>query len=189
MCAERLLVDLVASFSRGQDVHLRYPLAVRPWQHVLDCLAGYLTLTDALLTGSQAGEAFNFGPGAEALVPVGSVAKTAAFLWGGEVGIVIDAQPEHAEAELLSLDVSKAQGRLGWRGRLDFARSMDWTIDWAKRDLRRRPAGAVRRATGGLHPVAGAESALADNGRRHNGLARPEAGWRLAPRSLRHAAR
>ena len=135
VCAERLMVDLIASFSAGEDVHLRYPLAVRPWQHVLDCLAGYLALTDALLLGEQCGEAFNFGPGSEALVPVGTVAKAVAALWGGGVGVVVDARPEPAEAELLALDVTKAEKRLGWRGRLDFAHTMDWTVDWAKRAL------------------------------------------------------
>ncbi len=61
---------------------LRFPRAVRPWQHVLDCLNGYLTLVDALLSGSGLGE-WNFGPGRDSFVEVGRVATLAAELWGG----------------------------------------------------------------------------------------------------------
>lgn len=135
VCAERLMVDLVAAFSAGGDVHLRRPRAVRPWQHVLDCLGGYLTLVDALLAGGQSGEAFNFGPGADALVDVGTVARTVAGLWGTSASVVVDADPGPEEAELLALDVTKAADELGWHGRLDFADTMAWTVDWAKRAL------------------------------------------------------
>ncbi|PKQ31414.1 MAG: CDP-glucose 4,6-dehydratase [Actinobacteria bacterium HGW-Actinobacteria-2] len=133
VCAERLMVDLVAAFNAGQDVHLRYPHAVRPWQHVLDCLAGYLALTDALLRGEQAGEAFNFGPGPASFVEVGAVAELVAQLWGTSAGVVIDPAPELHEAGLLALDAGKAQRELGWRDHLTFTDAMRWTVDWAKR--------------------------------------------------------
>lgn len=142
VCAERLMVDLVEAFSADRDVHLRYPQAVRPWQHVLDCLSGYLALTDALLAGEQGGEAFNFGPGADAFVDVGTVARTVAGLWGTAAGVVIDPAPELPEAELLALEVGKAEVRLGWRGRLNFAQTLAWTVDWAKQAA----AGADPRA-------------------------------------------
>ncbi|MGO9098782.1 MAG: hypothetical protein ACLP9Y_04815 [Mycobacterium sp.] len=79
---DRLLPDLIAAFARGQAPLLRFPRAVRPWQHVLDCLNGYLTLVDALLSGSGLGE-WNFGPGRDSFVEVGRVATLAAELWGG----------------------------------------------------------------------------------------------------------
>lgn len=135
VCADRLLVDLIEAFSAGREVHLRYPQAVRPWQHVLDCLDGYLVLTEALLAGTQAGEAFNFGPGAAAQVPVITVARTVARLWGTRSGVVVDPEPGPAEAELLALDTGKAERRLGWRSRLTFAQTMGWTVDWAQRAL------------------------------------------------------
>lgn len=135
VCAERLMVDLVAAFSVGRDVHLRYPQAVRPWQHVLDCLSGYLALADALLDGTQAGEAFNFGPGPESFVEVGDVAARVAADWGTSAGVVIDPAPEMHEAGLLALDATKAHRELGWRDRLGFAEAVGWTVEWAKRTL------------------------------------------------------
>ena len=129
---DRLLPDLVAAYAVGRAPLLRFPGAVRPWQHVLDCLNGYLTLADALLDGSGLGE-WNFGPGRDAFVEVGEVATLSAELWGG--GAHWDRQPgDHPhEANLLALDSTKAQRELGWRNRLGFGDAVTWTIDWARR--------------------------------------------------------
>lgn len=135
VCAERLMVDLVEAFTVGRDVHLRYPHAVRPWQHVLDCLAGYLALVDALLAGRQAGEAFNFGPGPDSFVEVGKVAALVARVWGSSAGVLVDQAPEPHEAGLLTLDAGKARRELGWTERLTFTEAVGWTVDWAKRVL------------------------------------------------------
>ena len=143
VCADRLMVDLVAAFASGRDVHLRQPSAVRPWQHVLDCLAGYLALVDALLDGNRAGEAFNFGPDAEAYVEVGQVARTVAELWGTGAGIIVDADPGPRESTLLTLDASKARRGLGWEGRLAWTEALRWTVDWTRRVLAGEPARTV----------------------------------------------
>jgi CDP-glucose 4,6-dehydratase len=132
VCADRLMVDLVAAFSTGRAVRLRHPEAVRPWQHVLDCLNGYLYLTDALLRGESSGEAFNFGPDADSFVPVGAVAASVASLWGTDSLVEVDEGPHVHEATLLALDSSKAELKLGWRSRLTFHDALAWTVAWEK---------------------------------------------------------
>lgn len=126
---DRLLPDLLSSYSRGESASLRYPDSVRPWQHVLDCLTGYLALTDALLAGSGTGE-WNFGPGEDSFVAVSELADVTARLWGD--GATWDAPGgEHPhEANLLALDSTKAIQHLGWHNRLRFPRSIEWTVDW-----------------------------------------------------------
>ncbi|WP_156687011.1 CDP-glucose 4,6-dehydratase [Mycobacterium sp. Marseille-P9652] len=128
---ERLMPDLVRAFATGQAPLLRFPKAVRPWQHVLDCLNGYLTIADALLDGSGLGQ-WNIGPGRDSFVEVGQVADLAANLWGG--GAHWGRQPgEHPhEANLLALDATKAQAELSWRNRLGFRDAVSWTIDWER---------------------------------------------------------
>ena len=129
---ERLLPDLIAAYACGQAPLLRFPHAVRPWQHVLDCLNGYLTLVDALLDGSGLGR-WNFGPGRDSFVEVGQVATLAAELWGGGAHWELDDEKHPHEANLLALDASKAQRELGWRNRLGFRDALAWTIDWERR--------------------------------------------------------
>ncbi len=131
---DRLLPDLLASFGAGTEPVLRYPHAVRPWQHVLDCLNGYLTLVDALLEGNGAGE-WNFGPGTESFVEVGAVADLVAELWGDGARWRLDDAAHPHEANLLALDASKAQDQLGWRNHLSFRDSVEWTVAW-QRSLR-----------------------------------------------------
>ncbi|BBX73799.1 CDP-glucose 4,6-dehydratase [Mycobacterium shinjukuense] len=129
---ERLMPDLVAAFADGRAPLLRFPGAVRPWQHVLDCLNGYLTLADALLAGSGLGQ-WNFGPGRDSFVEVGQVATLAAELWGGGAHWELDSGNHPHEANLLALDASKARRELGWRNRLGFRDAVAWTIDWHRR--------------------------------------------------------
>ena len=133
VCADRLMVDLVASCSRGEHAHLRFPQAVRPWQHVLDCLAGYLSIIDHLLAGETGdGQAYNIGPGIDSFVTVESVARTVAGLWGvqGEPALSTGTHP--AEAGLLALDSRKAELTLGWRNVLSLRDALAWTVDWEK---------------------------------------------------------
>ena len=119
---DRLLPDLIASHQRGERPQLRYPGAVRPWQHVLDCLNGYLTLVDALLDGRGLGE-WNFGPDFDSFVSVGQVADLVATSFGAPTGYALAAAQPH-EAGLLALDSRKAQVDLGWRNRLGFERAL-----------------------------------------------------------------
>ncbi len=129
---DRLLPDLLTSFARGTPALIRYPDAVRPWQHVLDCLAGYLELTDRLLAGGGAG-AWNFGPGRESFVPVRTIADLAAESWGEGASWTGDGSEHPHEANLLALNASKAELELGWHNRLPFPASLDWTVQWQRR--------------------------------------------------------
>lgn len=129
---DRLLPDLLASFAVGSPTLIRYPEAVRPWQHVLDCLDGYLCIAKALLEGTGAGE-WNIGPGRESFVPVGAVADAAAALWGGGARWVTDGAEHPHEAHVLALDAAKAEEQLGWRGRLLYPQSLEWTVRWHQR--------------------------------------------------------
>jgi len=129
--ADRLLPDLMRAFVDGKVAKLRYPYSVRPWQHVLDCLDGYLTITEALLDGRGAGE-WNVGPSADSFVTVAEVADRAASCWGQTAAWESDDGAHPSEATLLSLDPSKIQRDLAWRSRLGFPQSVDWTVEWAK---------------------------------------------------------
>jgi CDP-glucose 4,6-dehydratase len=128
---DRLVPDLMASFADGREASIRFPDAVRPWQHVLDCVNGYLTLADALLAGGGSGE-WNFGPGPESFVTVRGLADLAAARFGGGASWVATPGENPHEAELLALDATKAEQQLGWRNRLGFTESVEWTVDWEK---------------------------------------------------------
>lgn len=129
--ADRLIPDLIRAFADGRAAQLRFPQAVRPWQHVLDCLDGYLCIVDALLDGKGTGE-WNIGPGSESFVTVGAVADYVAHRWGPPAVWVQDSVPQTSEAVLLALDPEKAHTQLGWLPRLQYPASVDWTVDWER---------------------------------------------------------
>ena len=134
---DRLLPDLLRAFASDTSAVIRYPHAVRPWQHVLDCLSGYLAVANALLAGFGRGE-WNFGPGAQGFVSVGEVATRAASTWNRltvrDSATWSAAEGEHLhEAAVLALDATKAERELGWRNQLPVGVAIDWTVDWAVR--------------------------------------------------------
>lgn len=132
VCKDRLLPDLMSGFADGSTVPLRYPDAVRPWQHVLDCLHGYMILMDRTLANSLPSVAWNFGPGPESFRTVADVADLAASLWG-EGAKWANASGEHPhEAGLLALDATRARTELNWHDQLDFDSAVSWTVDWYK---------------------------------------------------------
>lgn len=129
--AERLLPDLMRAFGAGQRARLRNPVATRPWQHVLDPLAGYLTLAERLCADGRCfAEAWNFGPVPDASATVEVVAGRVARLWGGEAQWDIDPTPQPREAPLLALDSANARERLGWTPWLDLDTALEWTVSW-----------------------------------------------------------
>jgi CDP-glucose 4,6-dehydratase len=131
VCSDRLIPDLVSSYSTGLTPKLRAPNSVRPWQHVLDCLNGYLTLVDALIENKAHG-AWNFGPYENQSKTVADVADIAGEVWGVEKYWESDLGIHPHEASLLMLNSNKARTELGWSDKLSFEESVKWTIDWYK---------------------------------------------------------
>ena len=134
--ADRLVPDCLRAFAKGQPVELRYPRAVRPWQHVLEPLSGYLLLAQRMLEGG-----WNFGPrGDEGHAEVGEVAQTLARLWGDGARVELSQQKHPKEAGLLRLDISKAQAELEWQPRWSLEQALAATVDWQKGFLSGRSA-------------------------------------------------
>jgi CDP-glucose 4,6-dehydratase len=130
--ADRLVPDCLRAFADGEPVTLRHPDAVRPWQHVLDPLAGYLTLAERLLgeDGDRFARAWNFGPDAADDATVGEVAGRIAARWGEGASVERDPRPAEPEAGLLRLDSTDARTELGWRPTWGLDQAIAQTVDW-----------------------------------------------------------
>ena len=131
VCADRLIPDLMNSYSSGIAPRLRAPNSVRPWQHVLDCLNGYLMLVDGLIQNNVNG-AWNFGPDENQSKTVADVAKIAGVVWGAEKSWESDLGNHPHEASMLMLNSNKARTELGWSDKLTFEESVQWTTNWYK---------------------------------------------------------
>jgi CDP-glucose 4,6-dehydratase len=129
---DRLLPDLVKAFSEGREAKIRNPLAVRPWQHVLDCLEGYLMLIDGISKNNLRGS-WNFGPDQGSCQPVEVVANLAQGFWGDSAKWlnVAESHTPHEDSHLI-LDSAKAQEGLGWKNRYDLNKTVGDTIAWEK---------------------------------------------------------
>ena len=131
--ADRLAPDCARAFIQQAPVFLRFPQAVRPWQHVLEPLAGYLRLAEQLLapSGEPLAMAWNFGPDASGNATVGDVAETLARLWGAGARVECAPAADHLhEAGLLRLDSTLARTVLGWKPRWSLARARAQTVAW-----------------------------------------------------------
>ena len=141
---DRLVPDIVRGVAAGQPVAIRNPRAVRPWQHVLEPLSGYLLLAEKLWDSPQGySEAWNFGPADGDAVPVSQVADKLVGLWGPPAAWTSAADGRLHEASFLKLDCSKARARLGWRPRTDLDQALRWVVDWHKAHLAGRDVREV----------------------------------------------
>ena len=141
---DRIIPDLVNSYSSGQLPTLRFPDAIRPWQHVLDCLNGYLALIEFLLNKGT-GIEWNFGPGLKDKYTVGQLANAFAGAWGidGYKWDIESTQQLH-ESAFLMLDSSKARAQLTWKDNLNFEDTIKSTVDWYKSDFKNDAEGITR---------------------------------------------
>lgn len=127
---DRLVPDIVRSVSAGTPILLRSPNAVRPWQHVLEALGGYLIIAQRLFGGNlSAACAWNFGPSPGDAKPVHWIADRITKTWGKGV-IEIGREHDKHEAGMLKLDCSKARDELGWRPAMDLEETIDAIIEW-----------------------------------------------------------
>ena len=130
---DRLIPDILGAFEKNKLVDIRNPSAIRPWQHVLEPLRGYLMLAEHLyLQGTSYAEGWNFGPNDEDAKPVGWIVEQMASLWGNDAQWQIDSGDHPHEANYLKLDVSKARSRLDWHPALRLNDALQLIIDWSK---------------------------------------------------------
>jgi CDP-glucose 4,6-dehydratase len=129
--AHRLLPDIVRAFGADRPAVLRMPHAVRPWQHVLEPLAGYLLLSQRLAAGdARCAAAWNFGPAAEDHIDVATVAGQCTRLWGDGASVATEPVDFPHESPVLRLDASRARRELGWQPRWRAAAALQQTLVW-----------------------------------------------------------
>jgi len=153
---DRLVPDTINAFMAGRRVLIRNPSAIRPWQHVLEPLHGYLVLAERLWReGADFAEAWNFGPADEDAKPVSWIVERLASAWGDQAGWDPDGTPQLHEAGRLNLDCSKARTRLNFSPCLDLPHALDWIVDWYrayanKEDMRRFTLAQISRYQSGI---------------------------------------
>lgn len=154
---DRLIPDIMRGFLANEPVQIRYPDAVRPWQHVLEPLHGYLMLAERLwVDGEHYAEGWNFGPAHEDAKPVRWIANTLASHWNTihETGAnwYTDTDSHPHETGTLRLDCAKARERLGWIPQLPLETALHWIVEWygayaANQDMRQRTLDHIARYT------------------------------------------
>jgi CDP-glucose 4,6-dehydratase len=132
---DRLIPDLVRGFLAGEPVRIRRPQAIRPWQHVLEPLHGYIRLAEQLLAPQREqarpfATAYNFGPADDDARPVAWIAEKMTQFWGGNASWVLDSDESVHEAGYLKLDASRAKADLAWTPHLNLETALEWLVAW-----------------------------------------------------------
>lgn len=130
---DRIVPDCIRSLVENRDIEIRNPNAVRPWQHVLEPLGGYLLLASKMYEdGMSYSSGWNFGPNYESIVPVKDIVDIMVNKWGKGKWVNISKCNDLHEANLLSLDCTKAKAYLNWTPRLNIEEALKFTVDWYK---------------------------------------------------------
>lgn len=130
---DRLIPDMLRAIGCGEAVLIRNPDAIRPWQHVLEPLSGYLMLAEKLYTqGPAYAEGWNFGPHDTDAKPVGWIIERITQAWGQGAAWKLDGVPHPHEATYLKLDCSKARAQLGWHPRWNIGQTIEKIVEWHK---------------------------------------------------------
>lgn len=130
---DRLIPDIMRAISAGKPVNIRNPHAIRPWQHVLEPLAGYLVLAQKLYEeGAAYAEGWNFGPNDEDAKPVQWIVEILTQSWGEGASWIVDEGEHPHEANYLKLDCSKAKSRLDWHPRWNLEEALEAIVEWQR---------------------------------------------------------
>ena len=141
---DRLIPDVMRAIAQGQPVNIRNPDSIRPWQHVLEPLSGYLLLAQGLYEqGPALAEGWNFGPSDDDAKPVSWILEQLIESWGDGASWSLDGGEHPHEAHYLKLDCSKAKSRLGWQPRWHLNDALDKIVDWQKHYLQGADMKAV----------------------------------------------
>ena len=128
---DRLVPDIIRAMRAGARPEIRSPHSIRPWQHVLEALGGYILLTERLLAGETSkAEGWNFGPAEEDALPVRWIVDRLTRLWDGSGEWDTPAGGQPHEAGMLKLDCSKARAELGWRPVMNLDMALDRVVEW-----------------------------------------------------------
>ena len=130
---DRLVPDCVRALLQGDEIRIRNPYAIRPWQHVLEPLSGYLLLARRLCEeGPRFACGWNFGPNDDDARPVEWIVRAICATWGKDATYVVDNGDHPHEAYYLKLDCSRAKGELGWRPRWNLEKALAMVVDWTR---------------------------------------------------------
>ncbi len=130
---DRLIPDIMRAITQGKPANIRNPHAIRPWQHVLEPLSGYLLLAQKLYEENAAyAEGWNFGPNDEDAKPVQWIVERLTKSWGEGASWVLDEDDHPHEAHYLKLDCSKAKTRLDWHPHWSLTQTLEKIIEWHK---------------------------------------------------------
>lgn len=128
---DRLVPDIMNAIMQNRPVIIRNPNAIRPWQHVLEPLNGYLCLAEKLWEhGPEFAQGWNFGPSDEDARPVSWIVDYLTNLWGEGARWELDSAQHPHEAHCLKLDCSKAKNLLGWSPKLHLSTALEWIVEW-----------------------------------------------------------
>lgn len=129
---DRLVPDCIKAINKNEDIIIRSPQAIRPWQHVLEPLSGYLTLGEKLLEGKEEfADGFNFGPESNSVLTVKDIVKKIINYYG-KGNVIIHPDTKFHEANLLMLDITKAKTKLDWHPKYNANEAIEKTVLWYK---------------------------------------------------------